>query len=410
MSGPKRFTRLIFQYRRHFMHDQFAALFCCKQIALHGKWQSTSVSSRGTLDRHQDLISGVLLTTLTISVLICCASLNAEEPTQGNPSEFKIREAVNAALPLLEKSSIGSAEQRKCFTCHSQALPIMALSEARLRNFDVDPNNYKRQIKHTAAHLERGQSNYAQGKGQGGGVDTAGYALWTLEVGEYPADQIVDAVTHFLLIAPGTSDHWPCRSHRPPSQSSNFTTTYLSIRALKYYGNENQQDSVQERFQSTLKWLLSAQPRTTEDRVFHLRALDYLDAPTESIRPFATDLLEAQRTDGGWGQTDAMESDPYATATALVGLIRTGQTDRNQAAFGKGISYLLKQQTAQGSWHVKSRSKPFQKYFETGFPHEKDQFISTSATAWATIALLLALPTHATDDVIKTTNQNEIRE
>ena len=53
----------------------------------------------------------------------------------------------------------------------------------------------------------------------------------------------------------------------------------------------------------------------------------------------------------------------------------------------------VKQQTEFGSWHVKSRSKPFQKYFETGFPHAQDQFISTTATAWSTIALLLALPT-----------------
>ena len=342
--------------------------------------------------RSRFLLSALLIFALTITELISGDPAVGEEHKQASPEQIQISDAISAAIPLLEKSSRGSAEQRKCFTCHSQALPMMALTEARLRNFEVDTHNYERQIKHTVAHLRKGESNYAQGKGQGGGVDTAGYALWTLEAGQYPVDHIVDAVTHFLLKSPGDSDHWQCSSNRPPSESSDFTTTYLAIRGLKYYSKRNQEDSVEKRFESALKWLLAAKPTTTEDKVFHLRALDYLDAPTESVKRFATDLLRGQRGDGGWGQTDAMESDPYATATALVGLVRTGQLDKEDPLFSKGISFLLKKQTEQGSWHVKSRSKPFQKYFETGFPHEKDQFISTAATAWATLALLLALP------------------
>ncbi len=331
----------------------------------------------------------IALLTMNLTGGVCTVG---DEPRHMPLEESRIREAIEAALPLLEKSSRGSANQRKCFTCHSQALPVMALSEARLRNFEIDTNNYERQIKHTIAHLRKGKKNYADGKGQGGGVDTAGYALWTLEVGQYPADHIVDAVTHFLLASAGDSDHWQCSSNRPPSESSDFTTTYLAIRALKYYSNDKQQIAANERYKSTLKWLLSAKPETTEDKVFHLRSLSYLDAPLKLIKRFTADLINAQRIDGGWSQISGMESDPYATATVLVGLARTSQTARQQPAYANGISYLLKHQTEQGSWHVKSRSKPFQKYFETGFPHEEDQFISSTATAWATIALLLSLP------------------
>jgi hypothetical protein len=39
---------------------------------------------------------------------------------------------------------------------------------------------------------------------------------------------------------------------------------------------------------------------------------------------------------------------------------------------------------------VTSRSKPFQQYFETGFPHGKDQFISSHASSWAVVSLALA--------------------
>jgi hypothetical protein len=41
---------------------------------------------------------------------------------------------------------------------------------------------------------------------------------------------------------------------------------------------------------------------------------------------------------------------------------------------------------------VRSRSKPFQPYYESGFPHAKDQFISAAATGWATTALVLTAP------------------
>jgi len=57
-------------------------------------------------------------------------------------------------------------------------------------------------------------------------------------------------------------------------------------------------------------------------------------------------------------------------------------------AFRKGIEFLLSTQARDGSWHVKSRALPIQKYFETGFPYGKDQFISYVATCWATLALL----------------------
>jgi len=56
------------------------------------------------------------------------------------------------------------------------------------------------------------------------------------------------------------------------------------------------------------------------------------------------------------------------------------------------MRYLLKTQVDDGSWHVKSRSKPFQTYFESGFPHGNDQFLSIAASSWAATALVLSLP------------------
>ena len=65
----------------------------------------------------------------------------------------------------------------------------------------------------------------------------------------------------------------------------------------------------------------------------------------------------------------------------------------------RGLAYLLADQREDGSWHVVSRSKPFQPYFESGFPHGKDQFVSMAASGWATAALVLACPVPQTPEM-----------
>jgi len=60
------------------------------------------------------------------------------------------------------------------------------------------------------------------------------------------------------------------------------------------------------------------------------------------------------------------------------------------AVYQRGVNYLPATQAADGSWHVKSRAVKLQPYFQSGFPYEHDQWISNTATAWASAALALA--------------------
>jgi hypothetical protein len=103
-------------------------------------------------------------------------------------------------------------------------------------------------------------------------------------------------------------------------------------------------------------------------------------------------LVRSQRPDGGWGQTDALTSDAYATGSALVALHQAGGLAASDPVYQRGVAFLRKEQREDGSWLVHSRSKPFQTYYESGFPHGKDQFISMAASGWATTALALACP------------------
>ncbi len=194
----------------------------------------------------------------------------------------------------------------------------------------------------------------------------------------------------YLLARHNESDHWRSAGNRPPTEASAFTTTYVAVRGLSAFGSAEQQEKISDRKERALKWLLTAEPKDAEDRVFRLRALAYLGADEEAVKAAADELKKQQRDDGGWSQLADLESDAYATATVLVALHESADLPVDDDVYRRGLKYLVQTQLADGSWHVKTRSKPIQKYFESGFPHEKDQFISISATSWAVAALALA--------------------
>ena len=72
--------------------------------------------------------------------------------------------------------------------------------------------------------------------------------------------------------------------------------------------------------------------------------------------------------------------------------LRESGIDAAAPQYQQGVRFLLNSQFEDGSWFVRSRSIPFQPYFESGFPYGKDQFISMAASSWALTALALACP------------------
>jgi squalene cyclase len=108
-----------------------------------------------------------------------------------------------------------------------------------------------------------------------------------------------------------------------------------------------------------------------------------------AIRKATRELLAKQRPDGGWSDLDSMESSAYATGRSLYAL-QIANLPASDAAYESAVQYLLKTQLEDGSWYVRSRALALQPFFDAGFPHGFDQFISTAATNWATVALAQA--------------------
>jgi hypothetical protein len=328
-----------------------------------------------------------------VIVVLVAVTASIAHADENSATPGAVRSAIEKSLPLLEKAARGSMEERsQCFTCHSQGLPIIALTAARSRGFKIDDEHLKTQLEFTAEFLARNKTKYLEGKGQGGQVDTAGYALFALDSGGWKPDETTAAVTEYFLLYQNGNDHWRSGARRPPTEQSPFTASYLALRGLKAFGTSEQRQRIDRRFEQLREWLVQTSPQDTEDRVFRLRALPVVGASTEETRSAAQDLLQMQRSDGGWAQLATMESDPYATGSALVALHQAGGLPATDAAYRRGANYLVSTQQADGSWHVVTRSRPFQTYYETGYPHGADQFISTAAAGWATTALVLTLP------------------
>ena len=82
-------------------------------------------------------------------------------------------------------------------------------------------------------------------------------------------------------------------------------------------------------------------------------------------------------------------TDAYATGLTIYALKESG-SEVPAPVLERASQYLRSTQRADGSWYVRSRSAKFQPYFESGFPYEHDQWISSMATGWATAALALS--------------------
>jgi hypothetical protein len=308
------------------------------------------------------------------------------------PSPGMVRNAVQKALPLLIKGAQGHAEKKACFACHNQAVPLLAFGIARQHGFAIPDEVVKKQLAHIVAFLDANRAGFLQGQGTGGQVDTAGYALFALERGGHQSDATTAAVVEYLLQRNKDLDHWRQSGTRPPSEASPFSTNYFGLRALQTGSTPAQKERIAKRVETIRGWVLKTRAADTEDRVFRLWSLSLLHVDSKDIKSAVKELLESQRLDGGWSQLPNLNSDAYATGSVLVALHQAGGFAFSEKAYRRGLGFLVRSQREDGSWFVHSRSDPFQPYYESGFPHGKDQFISMAASAWATSALALACP------------------
>jgi hypothetical protein len=299
-----------------------------------------------------------------------------------------VRSALERSIPLLQRSDVTFIRKTGCVSCHNDTFTAMTVAVAREHGLPVDEQIAQQQLKRTASILDSTRDTFLQGFGI---PSAASNILVGMAAEHHPPDLATDAVAYYLKNLQLPDGRWRefWIDHRPPIQSSDITLTGAAIRALRAYAPKTRRAEYEKAVDRAATWLMKAQPSMTDERALQLLGLTWAGVKPghDVIGKRARELLAEQRSDGGWAQLPSLTSDAYATGQALVALKEAGALRVGDAAYTRGVQFLLNTQLEDGSWYVKSRAIAFQPYFESDFPHGADQWISVAATNWAAMAL-----------------------
>jgi ankyrin repeat protein len=314
------------------------------------------------------------------------------EPTrQGNT----ISAAVVASMAIMQPADVSFTTKTGCFSCHNNSLSESTIGLARKHGFHVDENISAQQVKTNVYLLQTTRDLLHQGTFA---VDLnenpviVAYALLGLAAEGHKPDLDTDGATMFIRTHQMADGHWAAGPEsRPPLCADDIDQTVLAMRALQLYAPTVDKAAFAKSIQLAAEWISKYRPTTNYDLAWRLRGLVWGGAGKDTILKARADLLAVQHADGGWSDLPSMESGAYTTGLAMIALESSG-LPVSGVAYQRGVKYLLGTQLADGSWHVRTRSAGFQPYFDNGFPHGVDQWISSAATSFATMALTLAAP------------------
>ena len=299
------------------------------------------------------------------------------------------REAITKALAVSQRAAANFLATGGCVSCHADHLNGMAVAAARPLGIQADYELEARQSNTTATLRGSIEQQLFQVQDPSAGVDAMEFSILQIAAAKLDQKLSTDSLVHHIAGMQRKEGDWPNYGSavRPPLEDGGFSHTAKGIRVLRIYPIPGRHAEFQERVDRAAKWLEGAEPRTTEDRTMQILGIFWAGrkAPADRMRQ----LLSKQRADGGWGQTDNLASDAYATGETLWALHESGMP-ASDPVYARGVDFLLRTQKDDGTWHVVTRALAFQPYFQSGFPHDHDQWISQAGTAMAAIALTSA--------------------
>jgi ankyrin repeat protein len=336
--------------------------------------------------------------TPVVDALLKAGATSGAPPTMEPASRRSgntLQAAVSASLPLIQRTDASFGPKAGCFSCHNQSIEAMAVGAARKSGFKVDEQTAGMQVKVNAGSLMGIRDLLHQGTfipTINANPAILGWVLLGLDAEGYKPDLSTDAVAMYIQTHQMTDGHWAFGPEaRPPLCADDLGQTVISMRSLQLYGPKVEKAAFAKSIQLAATWIGEFQPRTNYDFAWRLQGLVWGGKSKEAILKARKDLLAVQRADGGWGDLTSMESGAFTTGLAMIALQSSGLAV-NDAVYQRGVQYLLKTQLADGSWFVRTRAAGFQPYFDNGFPHGVDQWISAAGTSLATVALSLATP------------------
>jgi squalene cyclase len=284
-------------------------------------------------------------------------------------------------------------EQATCISCHHNAMPALTAAIVKRKGIAIDEGRNRKNVDDILAFFKGNAPRMMLGDpAVGGEALTAGYAQMALAAQGHPLDTVTATMTHWVLARQMPDGRWLGNGlNRPPSEYSTISHTAIAAGGLKSYPLPGRKNEVAESLQRARQWLLAAEPKSAEERGMRLMGLVWTDAPRPRVAAAIKEVRDRQEESGGWSQFARTVPDAYATGLSLYALHVAG-VPTTDAAYRKGVAFLLGSQYQDGAWLVKTHSFPVQRYFESGFPFGRHQWISAAGTSWASLAIAQTLP------------------
>ena len=312
-----------------------------------------------------------------------------------------IQAAVQISLPLIQKADAKFVPKAACVSCNNNSFAALAVGAAREAGFKVDEKTAKEQVQANVMGLLKQREYLHQSIFQAVedtfGSFVVGYILAGLDAEHYKADLNTDAAAIYLKSHQMPDGEWPyaAADNRPPICSDYIGQTVMAMRGLQLYPPKPLKAEYDKAVQLAMNWIAKARVAVNEDRIWKLQGLAWASPDRAAIQAARQDLVSKQHADGGWPDLDSMDSSVYTTGRALVALHTAGMPSTDPV-YQRGVQFLLKTQNEDGSWYVHSRAMTLQPYFDSGFPHGFDQWISDAGTSFASMALSAAASAKAT--------------
>jgi squalene-hopene/tetraprenyl-beta-curcumene cyclase len=183
---------------------------------------------------------------------------------------------------------------------------------------------------------------------------------------------------------------WPIRCRWPPMESDeHYGVTLAAIGTGAAPDGYAQTPAAQAGLAKIRTFLKNNPPKDLHHQAMVLWASTYVDGlmTAEQRKACTSDLLAAQRPDGGWAfaalypwdrsdgkEQDLKTSDGYGTGFVIFVLRKAG-VPADEPSVARGVAWLKSHQRASGRWFTRSLNK------------DNEHFISHAGSAYAVMAL-----------------------
>lgn len=293
-----------------------------------------------------------------------------------------------AALSLLESSNETFFKESGCNACHHSVLLSLAGQQGQSAGLKPNPALVTARTARLRGMTGSFLNAFQQLVPPGGEIDSLLYILLEAKALNLPSSPDLETVARFVWARQHPTGAFTQRGiSRSPIEESDIHRTALAIWLLPLYSDVPAREANAPRLDQAVKWLTAQSTRNNDELAMKLLGLKWGNASSIEIARTAAALAATQRKDGSFAGNKYLPGGPYATGLSLFALREGAGWPAANATITKAAAWLRSTQRPDASWYQPSRAPKFQPYFESGFPHGHDQWISASATAWAIIGL-----------------------